>query len=105
MNLRQDIPAVLPDELIQTLAGNARVRIERIVSRGHRSPEGFWYDQDEQEFVLLVQGAAELELAAPDERLTLGPGDCLTIAAHRQHRVNWTHPEQDTIWLAVFFAP
>lgn len=105
MNLWQDIPAALPDELIQTLAGSAQVRIERIVSHGHRSPEGFWYDQAEHEFVLLVAGAAELELEAPCERLRLEPGDCLTIAAHRRHRVNWTHPEQDTIWLAVFFAP
>ncbi|OXS14532.1 phosphoribosylaminoimidazole carboxylase [Zobellella denitrificans] len=103
-NLKDAIPALLPEELIQTLAGNGGVRIERIVSRGHGSPAGFWYDQPEHEFVLLVAGAAELELAAPSERLQLGPGDYLTIAAHRRHRVNWTHPDQDTLWLAVFFA-
>lgn len=103
-NLKDAIPAHLPEELIQTLAGNDRVRIERIVSRGHSSPEGFWYDQPEHEFVLLVAGAAELELEEPHERRCLGPGDYLTIAAHRRHRVNWTHPDQDTLWLTVFFA-
>ncbi|PSJ46910.1 cupin domain-containing protein [Zobellella taiwanensis] len=103
-NVFKDIPAELPEELIQVLAGGAGCRIERILSRGHGSPEGFWYDQDEHEFVLLLSGEAELELQAPAERRRLGPGDWLTIAAHRRHRVNWTHPQRDTLWLAVFFA-
>ncbi|WP_344955529.1 cupin domain-containing protein [Zobellella aerophila] len=103
-NLWQDIPATLPEELILTLAGNDRVRIERIVSRGHGSPEGFWYDQHEHEFVLLVQGEAELALLEPDEQIRLKAGDYLLIPARRKHRVAWTHPEQDTLWLAVFYA-
>lgn len=102
-NLWQAIPASLSEELTQTLAGNGQVRIERIVSRGHSSPEGFWYDQHEHEFVLLIQGEAELALQQPAERIRLQAGDYLAIAAHRKHRVEWTHPDQDSIWLAVFY--
>jgi len=85
-----------------TLAARAGVRIERIVSRGHASPPGFWYDQDEHEYVLLVQGAAELEVE-PGRSVRLGPGDWLDIPAHARHRVVWTDPDADTIWLAVFY--
>lgn len=102
-NLFQAIPTYLADELIQTLCGNQQVRVERIVSRGHCSPEGFWYEQKQNEFVLLVQGEALLELQDPAERICLRQGDWLTIPAHRRHRVAWTSPEQDSIWLAVFF--
>lgn len=92
------------DEFIEVLAGSGRTRVERIVSRGQASPEGFWYDQDEHEFVAVLQGAARLRLQAPDEEVVLGPGDHLTIHAHRRHRVEWTSPDEPTIWLAVFFA-
>ncbi|KIH78157.1 homogentisate 1,2-dioxygenase [Geoalkalibacter ferrihydriticus] len=102
-NLFQAIPAQLPDELLQTLAGNDQVRIERIVSRGHSSPKGFWYDQPQDEFVLLVQGEAALEFQDPGESVRLVQGDWLVIPAHRKHRVAWTSPHQDSIWLAVFF--
>lgn len=102
-NLFQAIPPHLPEELLQTLTGNERVRIERIVSRGQASPEGFWYDQEQDEFVLLAQGEAELELQDPAERVRLVPGDWLVIPAHRRHRVAWTSSRQDSIWLAVFY--
>lgn len=101
-NLHQHIPAELPDELFTTLAAGRSVRIERIVSRGHSSPPDFFYDQDEAEFILLVSGEAELELQA-GEKHHLRPGDCLTLPAHVRHRVSWTTPDRDTIWLAVFY--
>ncbi|WP_305046842.1 cupin domain-containing protein [Geoalkalibacter sp.] len=102
-NLFHAIPSALPEELVQRLTGNGRVRIERIVSRGQASPEGFWYDQEQDEFVLLAQGEAELELQDPVERIRLVPGDWLVIPAHRKHRVAWTSARQDSIWLAVFY--
>ncbi|AJF07954.1 cupin domain-containing protein [Geoalkalibacter subterraneus] len=102
-NLFHNIPGSLPAELLQTLAGNAQVRIERIVSRGHSSPEDFWYDQEQHEFVLLVQGEAELEFQNPAERLRLLAGDWLVIPARRRHRVVRTDMHQDTVWLAVFY--
>jgi cupin 2 domain-containing protein len=104
MNLLRDLPAAGAGEIIERLAGNAAVRIERIVSRGEVSPAGFWYDQDEAEFVLLVSGAARL-CFADGETLALGPGDWVDIAPHRRHRVDWTDPDQPTVWLAVFYSP
>ena len=100
-NLMAGIPAVLPEEFVTVLAEANHVRIERIVSRGHASPPGFWYDQDEDEFVLLVGGAARVELQGRGE-VSLSLGDWIDIPRHLRHRVTWTAPDQDTIWLAVF---
>lgn len=102
-NLFQAIPKKLPEESCEILSGSEQVRIERIVSRGHRSPDGFWYDQVQHEFVLLVQGEAVLEFQDPPESVRLVPGDWLTIAAHRLHRVASTSIRQDTLWLTVFY--
>ena len=93
------------DEHIEKLIDRAGVRIERIVSHGHASPEGFWYDQEENEWVVLLAGAARLRFENDDTTIELGPGDHINIPAHTRHRVDWTQPETDTIWLAVFYAP
>lgn len=102
-NIFKSIPDRLPDELVDLLAANGQVRIERIVSRGHASPPGFWYDQRQDEFVLLLQGQAELELLEPKEQLCLQAGDYLLIPARRKHRVVRTSSDKDCIWLAVFY--
>ena len=80
------------------------LRIERIVSRGHASPDGFWYDQESSEWVLLVAGAARLRFEG-EEPLHLKPGDYVHIPAHRRHRVEWTDPDAATIWLAIHCKP
>ncbi len=102
-NLFDQIPAHLPEELIEVLADSGQVRIERILSRGHASAEGFWYDQPRHEFVVLLQGEAELELLDPAEQKVLHSGDWLEIPAHRRHRVVRTSCEPECIWLAVFY--
>jgi cupin 2 domain-containing protein len=102
-SLFEGIPDALHAELTQRLAGRVGVRIERIVSRGHASPEGFWYDQGETEWVLLVRGAAKLRFEGEDELVEMAPGDYLTIPARARHRVEWTAPNQETVWLAVFY--
>ena len=102
-NLLQEIPADLPGELFETLIETGAVHIERIVSRGHATPPGDWYDQPRREWVLLVEGAARLAFADGRE-ISMGPGDWLEIPAHEKHRVSWTDPERETIWLAVHFA-
>lgn len=102
-NIFSAIPDHLPEELIDVLADTGAVRIERIISRGHASPEGFWYDQAQHEFVLLVKGEAELELLNPRERLYLRAGDYVVIAAQRKHRVVRTGNDEDCIWLGVFY--
>ena len=102
-NLLDRIPANLPREFLETLCETAHVRIERIVSHGQASPEGFWYDQDRHEFVLLVSGRARLVFADGAPPVDLLPGDWLDIKAHTRHRVEWTDPRQDTVWLAVHY--
>ena len=89
------------EELLTTLAERPGVRIERIVSTGQASPPGFWYDQDWGEWVVLLSGAARLRFADEDEPRHLGPGDWVDIPAHCRHRVEWTDPDQPTVWLAV----
>jgi len=75
--------------------------VERIVSHGHCSPDGFWYDQGQYECVLVIQGAARIEFE--DRVLELRPGDFINIPAHHRHRVAWTTPDEPTIWLAVHY--
>lgn len=102
-NLFQHLPAAMDEELMQVLASAADVRVERIVSWGQSSPDGFWYDQDEREWVVVLRGSAVLKLADPDETITMHAGDWVDLRAHRRHRVEWTSPEEPTIWLAVFW--
>ena len=99
--LFEDLPRPAAAEAVEAIARGRDLRIERIVSRGHRSPEGFWYDQDEAEWVVLLRGAARLALAS-GRTIDLGPGDWIHLEAHERHRVEWTDPERDTVWLAVF---
>ncbi len=102
-NLFADVPERVREELFQELAGGPRARIERIVSEGQASPEGFWFDQAENEWVLLLQGSAALRFEGWEEEIVLGLGDWIDIPAHKKHRVEWTDPKQKTVWLAVFY--
>ena len=105
-NLFEDIPEDLPEELLRVLVEGCGTRIERIVSDGHASPEGFWYDQQEKEWVLLVSGSAVLSIETNGvvEQIQLKPGDHLLLPAHRRHRVESTSQTEKTIWLAIFFG-
>jgi cupin 2 domain-containing protein len=100
-NLFTGIGAPDADEQITMLLQRPDLWIERIVSTGQCSPPGFWYDQDTMEWVIVLCGAAELAFADEPVPRRLGPGDWLAIAPHRRHRVVWTDPDQQTIWLAV----
>ena len=102
-NLYANIPASLPEELVSVLAQTDSFRLERIVSTGHRSPKDFWYDQDEHEWVVVLTGQAKLLFSDDDRAVLMNPGDYLCIPAHRKHRVEWTKPDEPTVWLAVFF--
>ena len=101
-NLFADISANLPEELVQTLLSMPSLRIERIVSLGHISPEGFWYDQQTHEWVLLLKGAARLMFEG-ERPIDLLPGSFVNIPAHKRHRIEWTDPNQTTIWLAIHY--
>ena len=97
-----EIPEDLPEELIETLLSTPGLRTERIVSLGQSSPEGFWYNQEAHEWVLLLKGAARLRLDG-EEPIDLRPGAFVNIPAHQRHRVEWTHPHEPTIWLALHY--
>src|SRR5690554_4510519 len=100
-NLLTPLPDRPADEVFEPLLQRQGLRLERIVSVGHTTPPGQWYDQEQDEWVMLLQGAARLRLVDPEEDVTLQPGDSLLIPAHRRHRVEWTEPETETIWLAL----
>lgn len=102
MNLLRDLPDASDGEVSDTILTAPGLRIERIVSFGQESVAGFWYDQPQAEWVLLLAGAARLRFDDEEEDRSLVPGDCVHIAAHRRHRVAWTDPEHPTVWLAVF---
>ncbi|MBG0810769.1 cupin domain-containing protein [Methylosinus sp. H3A] len=102
-NIFVDLPEKAEQEQFLPLLAAPGVRVERIVSFGQASPPGFWFDQDESEWVLLLSGSAGLRFADREDVLTLAPGDYLEIAAHRRHRVEWTDAALPTVWLAVHF--
>jgi cupin 2 domain-containing protein len=101
-DLFAEIPADRSEELFQTLLDTPSVRIERIVSQGQSSPEGFWYDQEDHEWVVLLKGAAKLTLEGVGS-VDLRPGGFVNIPAHQRHRVEWTDPTQPTVWLAIHY--
>ena len=103
VNLLAPLPDAAVAECVDTLLTRSGLRIERIVSRGQASPPGFWYDQPEGEWVLLLAGAAGLRFADETEVRVLGPGDWVDIAPRRRHRVEWTDPAVPTVWLAIFY--
>ena len=103
MNLLRDLPNAGASEITDALVARPGLRIERIVSFGQANPQGFWYDQAEAEWVVLLAGAARLRFEDETQARALGPGDWVEIAAHRRHRVEWTDPDQPTVWLAVFY--
>ncbi|QEQ57277.1 cupin domain-containing protein [Chlorobium phaeovibrioides] len=101
-NIFSGFQATPTHEAVEELLRSPHVRIERIVSNGQASPEGFWYDQDESEWVAVLEGRAAIGFEN-GEAVELSAGDAITIPAHTRHRVLWTHSEQRTVWLAVFY--
>jgi cupin 2 domain-containing protein len=102
-NIFDNIPENFAEELIDPIAEGREVRIERVVSRGHASPPGYWYDQKKNEYVLLIKGKAGLVIEGQKETIVLQDGDYINIPAHLKHRVEWTDPDQDTVWLAIHY--
>lgn len=100
-NLFHPLPEYAPQELFTNLLSGRNLRIERIVSFGQRSPDGFWYEQSENEWVLLLEGSARLRF--DDGPVELRPGDHLNIPAKTRHRVEQTAENGRTVWLAVFY--
>lgn len=101
-NLFGKLPDAGQGEASEVLAKAGGAEVERIVSRGRASPEGFWYEQDRGEWVVVLQGGAGLRFSDPAEVVEMTAGDWVWIEAGRRHRVEWTEEAVDTVWLAVF---
>ncbi len=102
-NLFAEIPPTLPTELFEPLVETNTFRLERIVSLGHATPAGEWYDQERDEWVVLLKGSAALHFEGECEPVPLQPGDFVHIPAHRRHRVEWTESAGPTVWLALHY--
>ena len=99
-NIFSRLPRKQAEEAWETILEGQGCRLERICSQGHASPPDFWFDQDHGEWVLLLSGAARLQVAG-EEEIELFPGDYLFLHPHKRHRVTWTSPGEVTIWLAL----
>ena len=101
-SLLTDLPKPGPEESLEELLSSPGVRIERIVSHGHASPLGFWYDQNDDEWVVVVEGEAEVQIEGESVTRQLSRGDWVFLPAHCRHRVARTAEDRPTVWLAVF---
>ncbi len=102
-NIFSLLPEKLEHELFEELLCDKNVRIERIVSQGHTSPENGWYDQEKNEWVVVLEGSGSILFETGTE-VTLKKGDYLNIPAHARHKVVWTDPDGLTIWLAIHYG-
>ncbi len=103
-NLFTELPEELSHEVFEEIVSRADFRLERIVSAGHATPPGEWYDQERVEWVVLLTGSAGLRFEDEAEVRVLEPGDHLVIPAHRRHRVEWTASSGPAIWLALHYS-
>ena len=102
LNIYSNIPEKLSDEIVDVIFQSEIIRIERIISDGQASPDNFWYDQEENEWVILLKGKAKIKYQDQSEQY-LTEGDYIFIPSHKKHRVEWTDNNTKTIWLAVLF--
>lgn len=100
-NIFDEIPIDKKDENFFEIFKNEKIKIEKIVSNGQKSLENFWYEQEKNEYILLLEGFAILEFE--DFEVELKKGDCLNIESMQKHRVKFTSLDEPTIWFAVFY--
>jgi cupin 2 domain-containing protein len=102
VNLLSEIPSTIPNELFDDIINTENFRVERIISKGHTSPELGWYDQDENEWVVVLSGYGVIEFI-DGVKITLKQGDYINIKAHKKHRVIETAADEPTVWLDIFY--
>lgn len=100
-NIFDEIPVDKSEEKFFEIFKDEKIKIEKIVSNGQKSPQDFWYEQEKSEFVLVMEGFAIVEFE--DFEVELKKGDCLNIKAYQKHRVKFTSLDETTIWFAVFY--
>ncbi len=101
-NIFESIPDNLDEEIFEQLIQSDNVKIERIISKGHRSPKSGWYDEEQNEWVIVLKGEAVISFENEID-VNLKAGSHINIPAHKRHKVSWTDPKTETIWLAVHY--
>ncbi len=102
-NIYSHIPEELHDELFEEIAQGGAFTLERIISKGHTTPEGKWCDQEKDEWVVLLKGSAGILIEGEEQAVSLNPGDYMYLPAHQRHRVEWTQSDTETIWIALHY--
>jgi len=104
-NIFSKIPKDIPKELFEQIISSNDIKIERIISKGHQTEEGKWYDQNKNELVILLKGNAKLMIKEEnkDVIIKMKAGDYINIPKHVKHRVEKTSQKEETIWLAIFY--
>ena len=102
-NIFENIPDHIPEELFQEILKTENIKVERIVSKGQSSKDDHWYDQEENEWIILLKGTAGLLFEGHEKAVILRSGDYINIPSHRKHRVEWTDPDMETVWLTIHY--
>ena len=121
MNIYDKIPESITEEIIEIMYQNPHCKVERIISNGQITTENEWYDQDQEEWIILVQGEATILIEKLQEessdkcnilncnikeescdKVHMVKGDTLLIKSHQKHRVIYTSQNPLCIWLCVF---
>ncbi len=102
-NIFSQLPRKNTEEVFHDLLKSDSTHLERIVSFGQKTPPGEWLTQDHHEWVMVLQGQACLLIQGCDDAYRMSPGDYLLIPRGQAHRVEWTDPHQETIWLALHY--
>ncbi len=103
-NLFSEIPNSINGEMFEILIRNEHLMLERIISSEQATPPGEWFDQDTNEWVILLSGGAGLVFEDEADEWVMHPGDYVHIPAHRRHRVGWTDLKEKTVWLAIHYG-
>lgn len=101
-NFLKNLPSTVKEEIFETLVDCSQVKIERIISLGHRSPKIGWYHQEQHEWVMVISGSATIEFEDGTKH-GLSSNDFINIPANKKHKVIWTDTEQQTVWLAIHY--
>ncbi len=102
-NIFSNIPDSIRKEIFETLLQTEHIKLARIISSGQATQRGEWYDQNTNEWVILLSGSAGLLFEEDKEVHAMKPGDYILIPAHKRHRVEWTDMNQKTVWLALHY--
>ncbi len=102
-NIYSNLPQNAEKEVFEDIFIRNAFKLERIISKGQATPEGKWYDQEHDEWVILLKGSAGLQVKGKPDVMVLQPGDYILLPAHLKHRVEWTSEEEETIWLALHY--